>query len=65
MGVKPAPALVRAQIYLYVDISQHGGPVSECQLACVRVLFVSCVRRSSKDGVIVEDDYEIAEPLSE
>ena len=65
MGVEPAPALVRAQNYLYVQIAQHGGPVSECQLACTRVLFVSCVKRCSKDGVIVEDDCKIAEPLSE
>ena len=42
-----------------------GESVSDCQLACARVLFVSCVKRCSKDGVIVEDDYEIVEPPSE
>jgi hypothetical protein len=39
-----------------------GASVSECQLACARVLFVSCVKRCSSDGVVVEDDYEIRAP---
>ena len=40
-------------------VYRDPASLRECQLACAKGLFVSCVERCSQTGEVVEDDYGI------
>ncbi len=39
-------------------VYRDAASLRQCQLACAKQLFVSCVERCSRTGDVVEDDYE-------
>jgi hypothetical protein len=41
-------------------VYRDPASLRQCQLACAKQLFVSCVERCSETGEVVEDDYGIA-----
>jgi hypothetical protein len=41
-------------------VYRDPASLRQCQLACAKELFVSCVERCSRTGEVVEDDYGVA-----